>query len=332
MTARGRVPLQASALAVLACAGCTSAHAHGTAAEHATEAVGWAARASGEAPLTAVLALTGVAYAIGAWRLRKRARSSRPRLQREAALFGSGWLVLAGSLLSPLHEAGARSFTLHMVEHELLMLVAAPLLAWSRPLVTMLWSLPSGARRTLGALVRSAPVAGLWGALRTPATATLLQALALWAWHVPFLFELALANEGWHYAQHASFLFTALLFWWSIARATGSRRGYGVGAFCLFVTSLVGGALGALMALSTSPWYEGYARLGMAPFGLTPTEDQQLAGLLMWVPGGLFHLVAALWLVGSWLRLGTPARRGDPDAPSHSAAPAPPHVPRGEVA
>lgn len=322
----------ASAFAVLACAACASALAHGTPAEHADEAVGWAARASGEAPLTAVLVLTGMAYAIGAWRLRRRMRSSRPRLQREAALFASGWLVLAGSLLSPLHEAGARSFTLHMVEHELLMLVAAPLLAWSRPLVTMLWSLPGSARRTLGAFVRSAPVAGLWATIRTPATSTLLQALALWAWHVPFLFELALASEGWHYAQHASFLFTAVLFWWSIARATGSRRGYGVGAFCLFVTSLVGGALGALMALSTSPWYEGYARLGMAPFGLTPTEDQQLAGLLMWVPGGLFHLVAALWLVSSWLRLGTPPRHPAHGAPPRGASETPSAAPRGETA
>jgi cytochrome c oxidase assembly factor CtaG len=78
---------------------------------------------------------------------------------------------------------------------------------------------------------------------------------------------------------------------------------------CLFVTSLVSGALGALMAFSESPWYAGYARLGMAPFGLTPAEDQQLAGLIMWVPGGLVHALAALALVGMTLR-SRPAREG----------------------
>jgi putative membrane protein len=63
------------------------------------------------------------------------------------------------------------------------------------------------------------------------------------------------------------------------------------------VTSIVSGALGALMAFATSPWYAGYARLGMAPFGLTPSEDQQIAGLLMWVPGGLVHAAAALLMM-----------------------------------
>jgi cytochrome c oxidase assembly factor CtaG len=66
---------------------------------------------------------------------------------------------------------------------------------------------------------------------------------------------------------------------------------------CLVVTSIVSGALGALMAFATSPWYAGYARLGMAPFGLTPSEDQQIAGLLMWVPGGLVHAAAALLMM-----------------------------------
>ena len=64
---------------------------------------------------------------------------------------------------------------------------------------------------------------------------------------------------------------------------------------------MIGGALGALMALSTSPWYAAYAAMGMTPFGLSPAEDQQLAGLIMWIPGGLFHLGAALWFLGRWL-------------------------------
>lgn len=287
-------------------------HAH--AADAASTAVlGWTA-GSGEAALAALLALTLVVYATGAWRLYGRRRRGASRLRREAALFGLGWLVMAGSLLSPLHAAAARSFTLHMLEHELLMLVAAPLLAWSRPLATMLWSLPRRFRHAIASGVRTPAVTAAWRSLREPATATILQAAALWIWHVPALFELALAHEGWHYVQHASFLATALLFWSSIARATQAGRGHGVAACCLFVTSLVGGALGALMALSESPWYAGYARLGLTPFGLTPTEDQQLAGLLMWIPGGFVHVVAALWIVAQALRPGARgARTGSPE-------------------
>ncbi|WP_407696273.1 cytochrome c oxidase assembly protein [Sphingobium sufflavum] len=75
-----------------------------------------------------------------------------------------------------------------------------------------------------------------------------------------------------------------------------------VAALCLVATSIVSGALGALMAFATSPWYSGYARLGLAPFGLTPAEDQELAGLLMWVPGGLVHAVAALLVMRRLLR------------------------------
>lgn len=71
------------------------------------------------------------------------------------------------------------------------------------------------------------------------------------------------------------------------------------------MTSIVGGALGALMALSSSPWYAGYAAMGMMPLGLTPTEDQQLAGLIMWVPGGLVHAAAALVVLGRYLRVAT---------------------------
>ena len=60
---------------------------------------------------------------------------------------------------------------------------------------------------------------------------------------------------------------------------------------------MIGGGVGALMALDASPWYARYAGLGMTPFGLSPTQDQQLAGVIMWVPGGAFHLAAALFFL-----------------------------------
>jgi putative membrane protein len=258
--------------------------AHGGAHAGETGAPGW----TWDPMLTLPLGLALIAYLVGFARLIVRAGHSR---LRGLALFVSGWLVLALAVVSPLHEAGERSFTLHMIEHELIMLVAALLLPLSRPLGVMLWAFPRVARQAL------APAGRGLTRLTSPLAATLLQALALWGWHAPPLFNRALGHPAWHIAQHLSFLATALLFWWAMLR-TPNR---GLAAICLFVTSGVGGALGALMALSASPWYAGYAGMGMMPFGLTPAEDQQLAGLIMWVPGGLVHAGAALVLLGGYL-------------------------------
>jgi cytochrome c oxidase assembly factor CtaG len=121
---------------------------------------------------------------------------------------------------------------------------------------------------------------------------------------MPWLFDRALQSSGWHIAQHLSFLVTSLIFWWAMLHPRGGRSGYGTSAACLFVTSLVGGALGALMAFSGSPWYAPYAAMGMSGIGLDPVADQQLAGLLMWIPGGLVHAGAALVLFYRWLTTG----------------------------
>jgi putative membrane protein len=267
---------------------------------------GW----SWEAGITVPLALSGLLFLAGWRRLYARSRHGRAHLRRRATWFAAGWLVLAGALVSPLHQAGGRSFAAHMFEHELLMLLAAPLLVLSHPLAIYLWSLPARVRPAIGGLSSTAPLRLVWDALTHPVVATLLQAAVLWGWHAPALFDLALTNEAWHAAQHISFLVTALFFWTAMLRGasagTGGDRGAagqaGLAALCLFATSLVSGALGALMALSQGPWYQAYSALGMAPFGLTPTEDQQVAGLLMWIPGGLVHAIAALIIVTSLLR------------------------------
>ena len=217
-----------------------------------------------------------------------------------AAWFIAGWLVLAAALVTPLHEAGERSFAAHMLEHELLMLVAAPLLVLSRPIGIALWAFPQGGRRALAGVGHG--IGGIWRVLTAPVTATLLQAAALWLWHAPRLFDLALADPDWHVVQHLCFLGSALLFWWSVLHGRDRRLGVRVG--CLFFTAIVSGALGALMAFSSSPWYAGYAASGLDAIGLAPAEDQQLAGLLMWIPGGLVHAIAGLALVARRLGMG----------------------------
>jgi putative membrane protein len=284
-----RLTLCAGLLALPLPASAHDGHLHG-------EAPGWTWDPWITAPLAAALLLFAVGYA----RLTRRA--ARADYRRRLLFFATGWFLLAAALVSPLHAAGERSFSAHMLEHELLMLAAAPLLVLGEPMVVLLWGFPAPARQTIAALVRTPAVVSLWRSATAPVTATILQAAALWLWHAPMLFDLALAHEGWHAIQHLSFLVSALLFWSAMLGA--SRRaggGRALAALCLFATSLISGALGALMAFSQSPWYARYAELGMAPYGLTPAEDQQVAGLIMWIPGGLVHALAALGLVAALL-------------------------------
>lgn len=243
-------------------------------------------------------------YASGFVRLRRRSGPGRAELERRGWIFAAGWAVLAGATLSPLHALGARSFTAHMAEHELIMLGAAPLMVWSRPLGVMIWAFPAGARQGLAAVARNGGMAALWRVFTDPVLATVLQAAALWLWHLPSLFDLALKSEGWHAVQHLCFFVPALFFW---SAMLSPRRSPWTAAALLFVTSMVTGALGAFMALSESPWYAPYAAMGLAAFGLTPAQDQQLAGVLMWVPGGLFHAIVAIAMLAPALR--TPAAR-----------------------
>jgi len=250
--------------------------------------------------IIAPLLIIALLHAIGSYRLRERAAGGRPRLDRRVMLFAAGWLVLAASLVSPLHKGGERSFTLHMIEHELIMAVAAALLVIARPGVAMLWALPHSARRRLGEVVRRACTRA-WGLLTDPIVATSMQGVVLWIWHMPALFDRALEHEAWHVAQHVSFLASSLIFWWAMAYGRSARSGYGVSCLCLFATSMIESVLGALMSFSASPWYALYAQMGPTPYGLTPLQDQQLAGLLMWIPGGLVHAAAALLFLRAWL-------------------------------
>jgi cytochrome c oxidase assembly factor CtaG len=278
-----------AALLLSALAGPAWAHA-------AAAGVGWTWDPWISLPLAVALGL----FAAGWRRLHGRTGRGAERLRRRGLLFVLGWTVLAGALVSPLHEAGERSFTAHMLEHELLMLAAAPLLVLAEPLAVLLWAFPAAGRRRVGRLVQGAQIPALSRRLTAPVFATLAQAAALWLWHAPTLFDRALQSDGWHVAQHLSFLLTALLFW--SAMLTRRPRNPGLAALCLFATSVVSGALGAMMAFAQSPWYAPYSALGMAPLGLTPLEDQQLAGLLMWAPGGAVHVAAALAVIATTLR------------------------------
>jgi putative membrane protein len=186
------------------------------------------------------------------------------------------------------------------MQHEVLMLVAAPLLVLGRPLFASLWALPLSWRRIAGGWIKRSWVRRGWQALTVPLVAWAIHALALWIWHAPLLFQATLQSDLIHSLQHVSFLLSALLFWWAVLHGGRGWMGYGAATLYVFTTSIHSGALGALLTFSSTLWYPTY-RVSAAAWGLTPLEDQQLGGLLMWIPAGLVYLFAGLALIAGWL-------------------------------
>lgn len=274
-----------------------------------------------EAWLLCLLALAAVLYTTGLAHLWRRAGAGRGIRPWQAASFAAGWMALAAALVTPLDALGTRLFAAHMVQHELLMVVAAPLLVLGRPLAAWTWALAPSQRRRIGAATRWRWLAAAWGGVTRPVTAWMLHAFALWAWHVPMLFEAALHQEAVHVLQHATFLGTALLFWWAVLGGDPRSPRGGFALAYVFATMMHTGALGALLTFSQTVWYPTYQQAGGA-FGLAPVEDQQLGGLIMWVPGGIAYVIAGLALVGRLLARPdvTPASATPPALPRSGAS------------
>lgn len=249
-------------------------------------------------PVTTVALLASAwAYGLGLRRLWHAAGVGRGVRRWEARAFVAGWVVLALSLVSPLHALGGVLFAAHMTQHELLMVVAAPLLLLGRPVVPFLWALPPRGRRVVGDAASRPAIARGWRVLTNPVVAFGAHAVAVWVWHLPALYDATVTSELAHAAQHTSFIATALMFWWVVLR----RGGAPIALAILFGTTLHTGVLGALLALAPAPLYDSYLATTGA-WGLTPLEDQQLGGLIMWVPGGAAYVIAALALVVRMLR------------------------------
>lgn len=242
----------------------------------------------------------GALYGIGVRRLWRRAGRGRGVSRRRAAAFYGALAAVAVALVSPVDALSGALFSVHMAQHLLLVLIAAPLLAAAAPGYVSLWAFPLSVRRVVGGVARSSvrPVRTLGG----PVVGWVSLVVVLWAWHVPTLFDLALRIEALHVAEHLCFLGAAWLFWRPILRPVGrARLSRGSAMLYLFAASLQGSALGALLTFSPSPWYPDQAAATRA-LGLSPLTDQHLGGLLMWVPVGLAFTVVAAVLFVLWLR------------------------------
>jgi len=266
------------------------------------------------------LAVSAATYGLGLRRL-WRARPGAPAGWRAVA-FAAGLATVALALASPLDALSRVRFAAHMAQHMLLIMVAAPLLVLGAPGLPIMVALPPAWRRRLGRLRRHPAMAAGRRLLLRPMVAWALHVGALWAWHLPAPYQAALASDVVHAAEHASFLGTAGLFWWVVLSRDG-RRGLapGFAVLYLFAAALQGSALGALLTLAPAPLYPLQAAES-ASWGLPPLADQQLAGLIMWVPADLVYLGAAGAVFLRWL---ASLERASPrDAPAQPSLPVAP--------
>jgi len=247
--------------------------------------------------LPPLLILVGAfAYAVGIRRLWANARTVRLVGGTQAAAFGAAVATLLVALESPLDDAAVTSLPWHMVQHLLLLAVAAPLLAVGEPVTVMTYALPVRMRRTVRPVVRrvSRSQTSTRGWLAWTVVAFFLSTAALALWHVPALYDAAVDHSEVHVLEHVTFVATAALFWWmALGASRRSRRGLGV--LAVFAATLPATALGILLTLARTPWYAPYGH------GAGALRDQQVAGALMWGFGGSALVVGAAALFASWL-------------------------------
>ena len=248
--------------------------------------MGYSARGFGHSPFSSeepgqlaalctalLLLLFWVSYALGSrWRA--------PRTPHAVTFHATAALSVL-VLLGPLDGWAKTGTAAHMIQHMLLMVVIAPLWVLSQPLP----QIAAGAGR-IGAMIWT-PMLRL---ARHPLWAANLHGAVIWFWHLPYFYTLALDRPWWHALEHACFLLSAGVFWWAVLRANVPRAPWAL--LALLMLLMYTGFLGAVLTFAQSPLYAETRDL----------QDQQLAGLVMWVPGAIPYLAAAAWLAWRWYR------------------------------
>lgn len=269
----------------------------------------WGAWGGDPLALLALLAL-GWAYATGLVRLWHRTGRGAAVRPWQVGAFAGGMTAAGLALVSPVEALAGTLLTAHMVQHLLLVLVAAPLLALGAPLLPVLWALPHRWRQRVHPLRLPRGLRRWTTGLAAAALASAAHVVVLWVWHVPMLYELALRNPVVHALEHVTMLGTALALWATAVTRGPVRRPAPAGVLALFATATLTVGLGALVTFAPRPLYVHY-ETGALAWGITALHDQQVAGALMWTVGGLVYATAGAALLGVWLAR---AQRRDAEA------------------
>ncbi|RMG89690.1 MAG: cytochrome c oxidase assembly protein [Chloroflexi bacterium] len=268
-----------------------------------------------------VLALAGTIYTRGWWVLRRRTAQVRNWSKRRPGLFRRqlavpehlvlywlGIFFIGLALLSPIDVLGEQLFLMHMVQHLLLVMVAPPLLLLANPMAVMLWGLPGKGRYVAGGVVgrllhRDSATRRRIRQVTQPGIVWMLWAVMVFGWHDPGAYNAALRSELVHDVEHLTFFVAGMLFWWHVTGA-GPRIHPGfsqVGRIAFTLAAIPPNMLtGVVLAFARAPvysYYESVPRL----WGISVMTDQQLGGIIMWIPGSMMYLIAALILIAGLL-------------------------------
>lgn len=276
--------------------------------------------------VTLSIGLLLATYTIGLIRFRRRAGPARAPSRLRILAMVAGLLVIEIALASPLDGLADQLLSAHMAQHLLLMLIAAPLLVAARPTAYLVWSLPRSCRRILSDLWNPMGLSRCVRLFKAPALCWTSFCVTVILWHIPALYRWAMADEFHHALMHLSFLGAALLFW-SVVIAPAHRRRIDAASAGLYVftAALATGLPGALITFARHPLYVD-APHGSMPFGFSALNDQQLAGLIMWIPMDLILFGVALALFGAALN---PSARAAPGQRHLRASPFRDHAKSG---
>lgn len=263
-----------------------------------------------------ILVFAGILYFIGWWRLRQRSqrrphRAGQPwplSVRWRLVSYLAGLVVMAVALMSPVDVLGGQLFFMHMIQHLLLIMIAPPLLLIANPMATMLWGLPTRARRWVGgglsrALHRESPFRHGLRIITTPGVIWLAWVITLVGWHDPNMYNWTLRNDLVHDIEHLSFFLISMASWWRTTAAAPRIHGQlGLMGRIILVMALVPPNMltGVAIAFAESPIYTYYVDVPRL-WNISVMTDQRIGGILMWIPGSMMYIIAALILIAQYL-------------------------------
>jgi cytochrome c oxidase assembly factor CtaG len=269
------------------------------------------------AEVIAVLVMAGTLYTRGWWRIRQRGANPQHPGRSHSTIYrralASGWrlaaylcglVVIGVALMSPIDVLGGQLFMMHMVQHKLLIIIAPPLLLIANPLPFFLWSLPVRARYAAGRLLnRESNFRRALRTLTAPGLVWMGFVAVLIGWHDPNAYNAALRNDLVHDIEHLTFFGTAMLYWWQVIGAGPRLRSLSRGMRLAFLlaTVPVNMATGVAIAFAGEPIYSYYTAVPRL-WGISVMQDQMLSGVIMWIPGSMMYVLAALILISRMIQ------------------------------
>ena len=265
-----------------------------------------------------VLALAGTVYIRGWRHLRRRTRGrQRPYRPGQPWPLSATWRLvsyLVGlvfitiALMSPIDVMSGQLFFMHMVQHLLLIMIAPPLLLIANPMAVMLWGLPDRLRRPVGqgfsrALHRDSNSRKLLRTITSPGVVWLLWVIVIVGWHDPDMYNAALRSDFVHDIEHISFFLVSMAYWWHVTGA-GPRihKQFGLLGRIIFVLAAIPPNMmtGVVLAFAENPIYAYYMDIPRI-WNISVMTDQRISGVIMWIPGSMMYIIAALVLISQLL-------------------------------